>query len=167
MRKQRRREAVTGSTSGWTRLKKTKAVTLNKGHEQYDYALYPVTFLVTWGHDHLSLEYKNHKLQEKLKDYESTDKSWITECLLVRSLGGKISWSRKWHTTSVFLPGKYRGPRSLAGYSPWGHKELDMTEQLSTRVYILYIIYMLFILYFIIIKYCFILSNILVNIYQA
>ena len=22
--------------------------------------------------------------------------------------------------------------RSLAGYSPWGHKELDMTERLST-----------------------------------
>ena len=24
------------------------------------------------------------------------------------------------------------GQRSLAGYSPWGHKELDMTEQLIT-----------------------------------
>ena len=24
------------------------------------------------------------------------------------------------------------GQRSLAGYSPWGHKELDMTEGLST-----------------------------------
>ena len=24
------------------------------------------------------------------------------------------------------------GQRSLVGYSPWGHKELDMTEQLST-----------------------------------
>ena len=24
------------------------------------------------------------------------------------------------------------GQRSLAGYSPWSHKELDMTEQLST-----------------------------------
>ena len=24
------------------------------------------------------------------------------------------------------------GQRSLAGYSPWGHKELDMTEQLNT-----------------------------------
>ena len=26
---------------------------------------------------------------------------------------------------------KPRGQRSLAGYSPWGHKELDMTERLS------------------------------------
>ena len=31
-----------------------------------------------------------------------------------------------------FLPGKSHGQRSLVGYSPWGHKELDTTEQLST-----------------------------------
>ena len=28
----------------------------------------------------------------------------------------------------VFLPGKYYGQKSLAGYSPWGHKEFDKTE---------------------------------------
>ena len=28
----------------------------------------------------------------------------------------------------VFLPGKFHGQRSLAGYSPWGHKESDVTE---------------------------------------
>ena len=31
----------------------------------------------------------------------------------------------------VFLPGEFRGQRSLAGCSLWGNKELDMTEQLS------------------------------------
>ena len=31
-------------------------------------------------------------------------------------------------THSVFLPGKSHGQRSLAGYSPWGHKELDTTD---------------------------------------
>ena len=31
----------------------------------------------------------------------------------------------------VFLPGEFNGQRSLAGYSPWGHKESDITEQLS------------------------------------
>ena len=36
---------------------------------------------------------------------------------------------RKWHPTPVLLPGKYHGQRSLGGYSPWGLKELDMTEQ--------------------------------------
>ena len=28
----------------------------------------------------------------------------------------------------VFLPGKFHGQRSLAGYSPWGRKESDTTE---------------------------------------
>ena len=40
---------------------------------------------------------------------------------------GKIPWSRAWQPTPVFLPEKYHRQRSLAGYSPWGHKELDMT----------------------------------------
>ena len=39
---------------------------------------------------------------------------------------------RKWQPTPVFLPGKFCGQRSLVGCSPWDHKELDMTEQLST-----------------------------------
>ena len=34
---------------------------------------------------------------------------------------GKIPWRRKWQPTPVLLPGKFHGPRSLAGYSPWGH----------------------------------------------
>ena len=33
--------------------------------------------------------------------------------------------------TPVFLSGEIRGQRSLAGYNPWGHKESEMTEQLS------------------------------------
>ena len=43
----------------------------------------------------------------------------------------KISWRRAWWPATVFLPGESHGQRSLAGYSPWRHKELDMTEQLS------------------------------------
>ena len=31
-------------------------------------------------------------------------------------------------STLVFLPGESHGQRSLAGYSPWGHKQSDMTE---------------------------------------
>ena len=37
---------------------------------------------------------------------------------------------RKWQPIPVLLPGKFHGWRSLVGYSPWGRKELDMTEQL-------------------------------------
>ena len=44
---------------------------------------------------------------------------------------GKILWWRKWQPTSIFLPGKLYGQRSLASYSPWSHKELDTTERLS------------------------------------
>ena len=40
----------------------------------------------------------------------------------------KIPWSRKWQPTPVSLPGKFHGQRRLAGYSPWGCKESDMTE---------------------------------------
>ena len=31
--------------------------------------------------------------------------------------------------TPIFLPGEFHGQRSLMGYSPWEHKELDTTEQ--------------------------------------
>ena len=34
----------------------------------------------------------------------------------------KIPWKRKWEPTPVFLPKKFYGQRSLAGYSPWGLK---------------------------------------------
>ena len=40
---------------------------------------------------------------------------------------GKIDWRKK----RLFLTGKFHGQRSLAGLSPWGRRESDMTEQLS------------------------------------
>ena len=40
----------------------------------------------------------------------------------------KIPWRRKWQPTPVFLPGKSHGQRSLAGYSPWDHKESEGTQ---------------------------------------
>ena len=39
-----------------------------------------------------------------------------------------LSWRRAWQPTPVFLPGESYGQRSLAGYSPWGCKESDITE---------------------------------------
>ena len=41
---------------------------------------------------------------------------------------GKISWTREWQPTLVFLPGEFHGQRSLAGCIPWGCKESDTTE---------------------------------------
>ena len=37
---------------------------------------------------------------------------------------------RQWQPTPVSLPGKSHGQRTLVGYSPWSHEELDMTERL-------------------------------------
>ena len=49
----------------------------------------------------------------------------------------KILWSRKLQPTSVFLLGKFSGQKNLVGCSPWDHKELDMTEQLSMQAQVL------------------------------
>ena len=57
----------------------------------------------------------------------------------------KIPWRRKWRPSPVFLPGEAHGQRSLVGYSPWDHRESDMTEPLTlTLMYVLlykYIVY--------------------------
>ena len=39
-------------------------------------------------------------------------------------------WRRQWPPTPALLPGKSHGLRILVGCSPWGRKELDMTERL-------------------------------------
>ena len=53
---------------------------------------------------------------------------WSNTCITwVR----KTPWRRKWQPTPVFLPGESRGQRSLVGYNPKGHKELDVTEWLT------------------------------------
>ena len=50
---------------------------------------------------------------------------------------GRFSWRREQLPTLVFLPGEFHGQRSLSGYSPWDHSELDTTEQLSCHLCIL------------------------------
>ena len=44
----------------------------------------------------------------------------------------KMPQRSKWQPTPVLLPGKSHGQRSLAGYSLWGCKELDVTERVNT-----------------------------------
>ena len=44
-------------------------------------------------------------------------------CLLPL-LSKEMLWRGKWQPTPVLLPGKSHGQRSLAGYSPWGHKRV-------------------------------------------
>ena len=44
---------------------------------------------------------------------------------------GRSPGEWEWLPTPVFWPGEFHRQRSLAGYSPWGLKESDTTEQLS------------------------------------
>ena len=45
---------------------------------------------------------------------------------------GKVPWRRRnWQPTLVFLSGESHGQRSLIGYSPWGRKDSDTTEQVT------------------------------------
>ena len=52
---------------------------------------------------------------------------------------GKILWRIKWQLTSVFLPGKSGGQRTLVGYSPWGRRvRVDLMAEHACIKYIYY-----------------------------
>ena len=55
------------------------------------------------------------------KESACNEKTWV------QSLGQEVPWRRKWQPTAVLLPGEFQGQRNLVGYSPWDHKELNMT----------------------------------------
>ena len=59
-----------------------------------------------------------------------SDKESACQCRRrrVNTWARKILRKRKWQSSPVFLPGESHGQRSLAGYSPWDHKESDTTE---------------------------------------
>ena len=45
-----------------------------------------------------------------------------------------------WQPTAILLPGEFHEQRSMVGYSPWGHKELDMSEKKTNIIsYIKYV----------------------------
>ena len=49
---------------------------------------------------------------------------------------GKVPRRRQWQPTLVFLPGESYGQRSPVGYSPGGHRELDMTGILTHSMHV-------------------------------
>ena len=48
----------------------------------------------------------------------------------------KIPWRRQWLPTPLFFPGEFHEERNLSGYTLWGGKESDMTEQLTVSLLI-------------------------------
>ena len=56
-----------------------------------------------------------------------------TQEMWVQFLGLEDPLEKDMATHSVLLPGESHGLRSLAGYSPMGHKELGITEWLRSK----------------------------------
>ena len=56
----------------------------------------------------------------------------------VQPLGWDDLLEKEMATHSSILPGKPHRQRSLVGYSPWGPKESDTTEQLSLLSFFLH-----------------------------
>ena len=55
--------------------------------------------------------------------------SWLQmQEIWFQSLGQEDVLEKGMAPAAVLLPGEFQGQRGLVGYSPWGHKELDMTE---------------------------------------
>ena len=63
----------------------------------------------------------------------SDEKEVASQCKRLGFNPSPLPWRREWQPTPVFLPGKWQGQRSQAGYSP-GFAESDMTEQLTFSV---------------------------------
>ena len=84
--------------------------------EVYNTILLIIVIMLCIGASQLALVVKN--LPANVADMRHGFNLWVR----------KIPWRRKWQPTPVFLPGKSNGQRSLAGYSPWGCKESDMTK---------------------------------------
>ena len=59
---------------------------------------------------------------QMVKNLPAMQETWV-QCL-----GWEDTLEKVMSLNPVFLPGGFQGQKSLVGYSPWGHKELDMTE---------------------------------------
>ena len=104
------------------------AETLNKGRKKLR-GSHHVTFL-----EQLSQSYFQQILNIKsvqfsaflvVKNLPAMQETWFNPWVR------KMPQGRKWQPTPVFLPGEFHVQRSLEGYSPWGCKESDTTEQLT------------------------------------
>ena len=64
----------------------------------------------------------------KIRSQDFPDDSVVKNLPASAGDAGSIpAWRRKWPPTPVFLPRKSHGQRSLVGYNPGGHKDLDTT----------------------------------------
>ena len=62
-------------------------------------------------------------MAQSVKSLPKVQETWVQSLGREKSPGGGIG-----NPLPVFLPEKSRRWRNLVSYSPWGHKESDMTE---------------------------------------
>ena len=62
---------------------------------------------------------------QRVKSLPAVQETWVPP------LGWEDPLEKETQPTPVLLPGESHGHRSLAGYSPWGHKQSDTTERLT------------------------------------
>ena len=79
---------------------------------------------------------KNHFITSEASDKESICQCRRTKGCRFYPWVERFPWRRKWQPTPLFLLGKPHGQRSLEGYSPWGHRELDTTKVIQHPAYL-------------------------------
>ena len=84
------------------------------------WAFFGIAFLWDWNENWPVFYPQASLVAQSVKDLSAMQKTQV------RSLVGKIPWRRKRLPTSVFWPGEF-----CRMFSPWGHKESDMTERFS------------------------------------
>ena len=104
--------------------------------------IYPTVYVCVLGCSVMSSSLRPHGLwpARLLCPWDSPGMNTGVDCNAgdldsIPGLGRSPGERRDWQPTPVFLPGEFQGQRSLAGHSPWCHKELDMTEQLTLSLF--------------------------------
>ena len=80
---------------------------------------------LNWTENHQCTNLPSSLVAQTVKTPPSMLKTWV------QYLGQEDPLEKGWLPTPVLLPEEFREQRSLAGYSPWGLKELDTTERLT------------------------------------
>ena len=62
-----------------------------------------------------------------------SDKESTYQCRRLGSIHWEDPLEKKWQPTPVFLPRKSHGQRSLAVYSPWGHRRVRHNLTITTK----------------------------------
>ena len=67
-------------------------------------------------------------MAQLVKNLHAMRGTWVV------SLGGEDPLEKAMATKPIIWPGEFHEQRSLMGYSPWGRKEYDTTEQLTHSI---------------------------------